>query len=229
MLYLLLWGLSMNHVDTSKIELGSSYKNIKIFNSIGGIKIEYISSAEFSSPLLTIKKGARGERKEFERWIKKVKIITKEENNFYEIKVNFPNRFDGLDNQKVDLILTLPYTLDYIQANVLNGYIWIDNFISKKYKINVSNGVINVEEIKGEGEIEVDNGEINFKISHNEILNVKLKVSHGNILILCPDFTQIFPRVTNGEIKGDLFFEKSNVSQRIECEICNGTLRIKRE
>jgi len=111
MLYLMLVGLFIGYIDSSKIEITTRPGKIKIFNQNGSMK-----------------------------------------------------------DKSVNLILSLPYTLDYIEANLLNG----------------------------------------------------------GIKISCPPFTQIFPQIKNGKIKGDLFFEKSDIFQKIECNVNNGDIKIKR-
>jgi len=227
MLYLMLVGLFIGYIDSSKIEITTRPRKIKIFNQNGSINVEYVLSGD-SSLYLKIKKKANGKLEKFKEWVKEVKTSIKEIDDFYEIKVELPENFKELKDKSVDLILSLPYTLDYIEANLLNGGIKIKNFISKKCKIVVLNGEVCVEEIEGEGEIGVNNGEINFIISHDKFLDLKLNVLNGGISISCPPFTQIFPKIVNGKIKGDLFFEKSDIFQKIECNVNNGDIKIKR-
>ena len=226
MLYLIFINFFIGYIDSSKIELSYKYKKIKISNLNGNLNIEYISSD--TSPYLKIKKKAIGKFEKFKEWIETVKIIMNEEDEFYKIKVEYPENFKGIKDESVDLNLILPYEMEYIDVKVLNGEIKVKDLISQKYKIVLLNGDAMIKEISGEGEVRVNNGDINFIVSHDKFLNTKLKVLNGSILISCPSFTQIIPKVVNGEIKGDLLFEKSDIFQKIECETFNGDIKIRR-
>ncbi len=221
--------LLIGYVDSSKIDISFPYKKIKISNTNGSVNVEYIPSDKFSYPYLIVKKKAEGKKEKFEEWAKKVKIEMKESADFYEIEVKFPSAFKEVDNQRVELSLFLPYTLDYLEIHLNNGSISTKNFVSQKYKIINLNGKVNVEEIKGKGEIKVNNGSINFEVSHNEFFDVELEVLNGSLFISASPFTQIYPEVINGKISGDLFFEKSDVFQKIRCKVNNGDIKIKRD
>ena len=117
MLYLMLVGLFIGYIDSSKIEITKRPRKIKIFNQNGNINVEYVLSSD-SSLYLKIKKKANGKLEKFKEWVKEVKTSIKEIDDFYEIKVELPENFKELKDKSVDLILSLPYTLDYIEANV---------------------------------------------------------------------------------------------------------------
>lgn len=216
------------HIDSTKVELNFPYKEIEISYTNGKIDVEYFPSATFSFPYLIIKKVARGKKEKFKEWIEKVEIIKEEKNGFCKIKVKFPEKFKGLWDLGVNLKLFLPYKLDSLKIGLMNGKISIKNDVSKKWEIRVANGDINFEEIKGEGSMGVCNGDINGLISHQDTLHMKIGCANGDISLSVPSFTQIFPSVLNGKIKGDLSCEKSEIFQRIKCSVMNGDIKIKR-
>lgn len=226
MVYLIFLCVIIRHVDTSRIEISHKYKKIQISNLNGNIGIEYIPSD--TCLYLKIKKKAKGKIEKFKEWINEVKVIINEENDFCKIKVKYPEKFKGIKDESVDLTLILPYEMEYVEAKVLNGNIKIKDLVSQKYRIEVLNGDVEIKEISGEGKVEVNNGNINFTISHDKILDTKLEILNGDISISCPSFTQVFPEVINGKIEGDLTFEKLDIFQKIKCEVFNGDIRVKR-
>ncbi|MEN3046699.1 MAG: hypothetical protein ABDH49_06945 [Candidatus Hydrothermales bacterium] len=119
----------------------------------GSIVFNY--SQHVKTPVMLIKKSAKGEKEEFLEWAKEVEIIKRENKEERDLKIiikfSEEKRFEKLEEKKVEIKVTLPEgtRLEELETSIVNGVILISNLHSKLYDVSCVNGYVNLQEIRG--------------------------------------------------------------------------------
>ncbi|MEN3043876.1 MAG: hypothetical protein ABDH37_01475 [Candidatus Hydrothermales bacterium] len=232
-LIILFFALKKVFTDSTLLYIPFLPEDINIENVNGSIIFNY--SQQIKTPVVFLKKSAKGEKEEFLEWVKKVEIIKKEDKEKKDLKIiiKFPEeeKFEKLEEKKVEIKVTLPegIRLGKLKTSIVNGVILISNLYSEFYNVSCINGYINLKEIRGNGKFEIVNGSMEVFVSHNEEVNCNLEIVNGNAYLFINDFTKIDYKVKNGEIYEDTGYKEIGDKQYIKCDIINGFIKIKRK